>query len=98
MPPQERHTLKTCDCGKTYTREEWQALEKTHRHNGVLTMEDGFTYEFRHCSGCQSTLAITLRHPSSRSLPALPSVVRAISQPPRAVAASAMLRVSRSDK
>lgn len=102
-PKQERHTIKTCGCGKTYTREEWETLSLTRKHNGVLKFEDGYTYEFRHCIGCASTLAITIGGPAPETVPAVvipPPAMRRrpISQPPIEVAASAALRISRSDK
>lgn len=97
MPTQERHTIKECTCGETYTREEWQKLRLTVKYGGRARWEDGFTYEFRHCGGCSSTLAITVRE-QAQSQPSVAPIRRPISQPPLDVAASSMLRVSSSDK
>lgn len=91
---QERH-VKNCGCGKSYTRAEWQGLHLAPRHGGRLTYDDGITYEFRTCAGCHSTLALTVRLPSS---PPLPVVAHRKPQPSLDFAAGAMLRVPRDDK
>jgi hypothetical protein len=89
--------IKTCTCGKTFTKAEWQQLRLTTKHGGRVEYADGHLYEFRHCSSCLSTLALTVTHQTPAPLPAVrPS--RAPSQPSLDVAASAMLRVSSRDK
>jgi hypothetical protein len=101
MPPeQDLQMVKHCNCGKSYTKAMWKKLKLTTKHGGRVTYADGHTYEFRHCAGCLSTLALTVRYPTSPPPPApAPRFpVRPSSPPPQDIAASAMLRVSSRDK
>ena len=51
-----RTTIKTCGCGRTYTRDEWESLP----FGGWMGDGDRDAQELRHCA-CRSTISVGVR-------------------------------------
>lgn len=53
--------IKTCACGKSYTREEWGALPSL----GVMDDGDTGGLLLKNCTGCDSTMALPTDDPQA---------------------------------